>query len=238
MRNSFFISILGISLISGMGFTSCCALNELNFIAFAGPNVSSISGESYAASNGMQPGFWAGAAMEMCILGPDISEVSFGQPSNSIYNAYQGNTETKRKRGLFLRPGINYTSQGGKYKEDYGLEGKVILSYIYLPVMARYRTQGGFYAEAGLQPGFLISAKDKYEGNSDDFKKYLKTFELGVPFGLGYEFRNGIGIGVNAIPGITNIDKMKDDPQDAANRNFAVGLKISYTFPSKKKTTK
>jgi len=38
-----------------------------------------------------------------------------------------------------------------------------------------------FYGEIGLQAGILLSAKDNYNGESDDWKEYFKTFDLGIP---------------------------------------------------------
>ena len=39
------------------------------------------------------------------------------------------------------------------------MEGKVNLLYLNFPVVVRYLHESGFFAEAGLQPGILLSAK-------------------------------------------------------------------------------
>lgn len=70
--------------------------------------------------------------------------------------------------------------QGARYADEYDgykIEGKVILWYMNFPLVARYQTKNGFFAEAGIQPGFLLSAKDKYDNSSHDYRYYINTFD-------------------------------------------------------------
>ncbi len=124
-----------------------------------------------------------------------------------------------------VNTGLNVSFQGSKYEETYIENGRVNLVYINLPVMYGYQSPGGLYVEAGLQPGVLISAKDKYNGSTHDYKDAVKKFELGIPIGAGYRFNNGLGIGLRVIPGITNLD----DTGDKAH-NFLGMLLLSYRF--------
>jgi hypothetical protein len=129
-----------------------------------------------------------------------------------------------------LNAGLQATFQGAKWEESYygggTLSGKVNLIYLNAPLLVRYKFKNKFYAEAGLQPGFLLSAKDKYEGQTDDYKDYMNKFDLAIPFGGGYEFSNNFGIGLQIVPGITNINS----EGDAKDRNFLVALRGTYTF--------
>ena len=50
-----------------------------------------------------------------------------------------------------------------------------------LPLVIRYQTKSGFYGEAGVQPGLLLSAKDKYSGITDNYKDHVKKFDFGIP---------------------------------------------------------
>lgn len=133
-----------------------------------------------------------------------------------------------------IRAEINGSMQGSKYEEDNGLKGKLNLFYANLPVVFRYQTPGGFYGEAGIQPGLLLSAKDKYNGITEDYKDHIRKFDFGIPVGVGYEFNNNIGIGVRLIRGLTNINK-EDYYKD---HNFVVGLGISYTLKNNRTGTK
>lgn len=119
-----------------------------------------------------------------------------------------------------LSAGIGYSLQGAKYKEG-DLSGKLKVGYINIPLLYTYQAKKGFYAEAGLQPGFLISAKDKYNGETHDYKYGMKKFELGLPVGMGYKTINGLGIGLRVIPGLTK-------NQDDNSRNLLMLVVLSY----------
>jgi hypothetical protein len=98
-------------------------------------------------------------------------------------------------------------------------------------VVTRYDFGNGFFAEAGLQPGFLLSAKDKFENVSYDYKDYVKTFDLGIPLGVGYEFPNNFGVGFRVTPGLTSINK--GDYASYKDRNFVFAIRGTYTIPKK-----
>jgi len=218
--------ILSAVIITGfiVGLSSCCTLQELNYKVYAVPQLSNISGDSYDANNAAIIGIFAGGDFELGCIAGNASSEQCNCPAEKTPHS-----------GFSFSPGLNFSKQGGAYTETGGFEGKIVSSYLNIPILARYRTGGGFYAEAGLQPGILLSAKDKYDGNTDDFKSYFKSFDVGLPMGIGYDFKNGIGIGVRVIPGIMNIDKEKGDVEDEPNKNFAAGLMLSYSFSTKKK---
>lgn len=93
-----------------------------------------------------------------------------------------------------FKPGINVAMAGSKYHDTY-FDGSVRLIYLNAPLLANYTTPSGFFAEAGLQPGVLLSARDKYDGNCYNYKDYTNSFDLGVPLGIGYICKNGLGVG-------------------------------------------
>ena len=104
--------------------------------------------------------------------------------------------------------GIGYSMQGSAWEEG-SVSGKVTANYIIGPVIYSYSGKKGFYAEAGLQPAILLSAKDKVNGQagSYNYKEFMKTFNLGLPVGAGYNFKKGFGLGIRVIPGITKNHK-------------------------------
>src|SRR4029078_12598336 len=107
------------------------------------------------------------------------------------------------------------------YKEP-NLSGKVTLSYLSIPICYLYEGQKGFYAEAGLQPGLLLSAKDKYNGRTDDYKGAMRKFELGIPVGAGYRTKMGLGFGARVIWGIIN------NQQSGKGHNLLLMALLSY----------
>jgi hypothetical protein len=104
-----------------------------------------------------------------------------------------------------VNAGVGASLQGSSYDGMY-MSGSVKLAYLNVPLLYSYKTNNGIYGEIGLQPGLLLSAKDKYNGESHDFKDQVKKFELGLPVGIGYQFKNGIGIGAKGTYGLTNLD--------------------------------
>ncbi|MBL7725479.1 MAG: PorT family protein [Chitinophagaceae bacterium] len=126
---------------------------------------------------------------------------------------------------LGIRTELIYSMQGSKYEDTY-VSGKVVLSYINLPFVIRAASKGGFYGEAGLQPGFLVSAKDKYNDQTNDYKDYINGFDFGGLLGLGYQ-KNRISVGLRIAQGITNINKDEDEYKD---RNFVASLRTTFAF--------
>lgn len=122
-----------------------------------------------------------------------------------------------------LRTELTYSSQGSRY-DDY-VKGKVILSYLTLPVLIRAGSKSGFYGEGGIQPGLLLSAKDKWEDQSYDFKEYVNSFDFSVLLGAGYQ-KNRLGVGLRIAPGLSNINK----DSDSKDRNFVGSIRTTFTF--------
>lgn len=120
--------------------------------------------------------------------------------------------------------GIGYSMQGSAYAEE-NFSGKVTANYIIAPITYNYQSKNGFYAEAGLQPAILLSAKDKVSGQeSYDYKKYMQTFNLGLPVGAGYNFKKGFGLGIRCIPGIIKNHK------EGNSRDLLILLRATFVL--------
>jgi hypothetical protein len=133
----------------------------------------------------------------------------------------------------FLSSGLNFSWQGAGYRETYGgpgygnmsFSGRVRLAYINVPFIYTYLTKGKFYGEIGLQPGFLLIAKDKYNDESYDYKDHVKKFELGIPIGVGYQINELVGAGIRMTYGITDLDKSGEGKTD---HNFLLTAMVKY----------
>jgi hypothetical protein len=138
---------------------------------------------------------------------------------------------TNFSESLSLKAEANISMQGAKWEEFINglVEGRVNLLYLNVPVVVRYRFKNGIFAEAGIQPGLLLMAKDKYNGITEDYKDNVNTFDLGIPAGIGYEFKKRYSVGLRVIQGITNINSVSD----AKDYNFVAALRFIYTFEPK-----
>lgn len=179
-------------------------LNDLG--VFVGPGFSTImGGESWKGSFG----FIVGVDSKLIPLS-DNSSVTAGLGVSMQGAAYE-------ESGADMGPGYG----------DYQLSGNVSLTYLFIPILYHHVFNGGVYAEAGLQPGFLLAAKDKYDSESYDYKDYVKKFDLGIPVGVGYQLNKKLSIGARATFGITNLD---DSGSDTADHNFMLVAVLRYAF--------
>lgn len=124
-----------------------------------------------------------------------------------------------------LRGEVNLSMQGSKWEEN-GIEGKTNMLYINVPLVLRYKHASGFFGEVGIQPGYLISAKDIIEGETTDFYDHLNKFDIGIPIGAGYEFANNIGIGLRVTPGLLTVSQTESN----TDHNLVIALRVTYTF--------
>jgi len=130
---------------------------------------------------------------------------------------------------LSFRAEANLSLQGANW-EEYSLSGRTNLLYINVPLVIRYQTESGFFGEAGLQPGLLLSAKDKYDdGTTESWMDHMNALDISIPLGVGYEFKNNLGIGFRIIPGINDITKDEDD----TDRNLVFALRGTYKLKLK-----
>jgi len=130
-----------------------------------------------------------------------------------------------------IRSGLGFSYQGAGYREPM-VSGRVRLSYLNLPFIYSYEGKNKIYGEIGLQPGLLLSAKDKYNGTSYDFKDQVNSFELGLPVGVGYRINDRINLGIRGTYGLTKINKSGD----VGDHNYMVVglLRYAIDWPKKK----
>ncbi len=152
-----------------------------------------------------------------------------------------------------VKGGILFSSQGAAYEENYdpgldefgyssfdsyNVKGKVKLSYIGIPIFYSHQFGNGIYTNAGLEPGFLVGAKDKIDdGESYDYSDYIKSFHLGLPIGAGYNVNEKLSVGAKVVIGLTNInnsDAVEHYGEDASDRNMLFMGVVRYQIYSKK----
>jgi len=125
-----------------------------------------------------------------------------------------------------IQPELLYSAQGGKFKSS-GVDSKLKLDYINLPVLFQYMFDNGFRLEAGPQVGFLVGAKAESGDVKADVKDQLKGADFGLGLGLGYiHVPSGWGVDARYNLGLSDISE--DDNNKLMNRGFQVG--IFYQF--------
>ena len=101
------------------------------------------------------------------------------------------------------------------------------LDYLSIPVMAKYYVAEGFSLELGPQIGVLLSAKIKYDGETEDVKDLFKSTDFGAGIGAGYKMENGLFINARYVLGLSNV---LEDSGDEWGKNNAFQFSLGYKF--------
>ena len=130
--------------------------------------------------------------------------------------------------------GLLVAMQGSSYKDDaYIKDASATTTMLNIPILANYYIIPGLAIKAGIQPGFMLTAKSKgteiYSGHEEKYEhsgtEGYKKFDFSIPLGLSYEFSDFV-IDARYNLGLTNV--MKDDPEKSKHRvwQFTLGYKI------------
>ena len=136
---------------------------------------------------------------------------------------------------LALSAGLIESNQGTK-TEDINLEStnnaKETYSYsvntqvLNIPLLLHVFVAPGLSFEAGVQPGFLLSAKSKENGEKNDVKSLMKTFDLSIPIGISYEYMN-LQLDLRYNHGLTSLGDFFDKGH---NRSIVLTLGYGIDF--------
>jgi hypothetical protein len=105
---------------------------------------------------------------------------------------FGGFVEIPIQKSFSVRPELFYSSEGALW--DGSDDGKTRLGYLQLPVLAKIKFAENFFAETGPQVGFLISAKDTYDGDTYSVKEHLKGTSFSWALGAGYQVTSNVGL--------------------------------------------
>ena len=150
------------------------------------------------------------------------------------FGAYQISKPFAAEIGLhYSAEGTNetYNSNGSK------VTGTVTITRLNIPLLFRYHSPFGVYAETGPQFGLLLSAKGKYSTGSYDFKPYTQSFLPSWWIGLGYRFEKGapgLGINIGYAKGLANVNKGTVSGGTITANTISIRLVYAYQFKTKK----
>ena len=140
-------------------------------------------------------------------------------------------------KNFSVAAGIMYSRQGCDYGEyttsNSGWDkNQRKLGYLTIPIVANFYFAKGFAIKAGIQPGFLLSAKHKVDGigatksEDTDYKDASKTFDLSIPLGLSYEYEKAV-FDLRYNLGVTKVNKEGDNSSKNSVIQFTVGYKFA-----------
>jgi hypothetical protein len=125
-----------------------------------------------------------------------------------------------------IQPEVLFSTQGarinsGTTKNDYKI------SYLTVPVLAKYRFNGGFYLEAGPQVGFKLNENIP---NNQSINTFAKNLDLSIDGGLGWHSNGGFGIGARYCIGISKVGNFDATVQPGYDPNFRNGVAQIFVF--------
>jgi hypothetical protein len=101
--------------------------------------------------------------------------------------------------------------------------------------MAQYYVIPGLAIKAGVQPGFLVRAKNKYDYENGgiaihtdaDIKDACNKVDLSIPVGISYEYKSFV-LDARYNIGLTKV--YKSDYSDKSCRNSVFAITLGYKF--------
>jgi hypothetical protein len=141
-------------------------------------------------------------------------------------------------KGLTLQPEIMYSGAGAKYAESDGDSGTFHYNYLNIPVLLKYTTSIGIFAELGPQLGFLVSATndDHTLSFSESIKSFFNQTDFSAVFGIGYISSYNLGIDLRYNLGFSNLIKDSGGGQySLKNEVFQIDLFYLFSIPKKTK---
>lgn len=202
---------------------------------------------TFGSANAQDMSFGAKAGLNVASVSGDDTD---GQ--KSLLGAHFGVfAEFKVSDKFSFQPELLYSMQGAKAESaetetfggqtySYSKEIKLKLSYLNIPLMAKYYVTEKFSLETGPQIGFLLKAENESEStvttpggsvsNSEttDGKDFTKGVDFGLNFGLGYNFTENVSAGVRYNLGLSDINDIEG--YTGKNQNSVFQVSLGYKF--------
>ncbi|TYP75201.1 outer membrane protein with beta-barrel domain [Aquimarina intermedia] len=199
-------------------------------VAFATVMLSNLSAQEEAVR------FGAKAGLNIASITGDFTD----ELSSKIGFTLGGVVEIPVSDKFAFQPEVLFSTQGAKYEDsDVGFsdESTVKLSYINIPMMAKFYVAEGLSLQAGPQLGILVSAKDEGEYTEQnvtveydtDIKDDLSTVDFGLNFGLGYQLEGGLFFDGRYNLGLSNINDYEGS-DNVNQKNSVIQFAVGYKF--------
>jgi hypothetical protein len=148
-------------------------------------------------------------------------------PTDPLIGFHAGATVAfKFTNNFMFQEEFLFSTQGAKIKGGSLGDQDLKLYYMAVPFLLKYRTNSGFYLEAGAQAG--IKVKEDVVGlNTQNFAKKI---DLGAAGGIGYQSKMGLGFGARYIYGLSKVAdvNLSNITNDFKNNNLQAS--IFYVF--------
>jgi len=157
-----------------------------------------------------------------------------------------GYSEIKVNDFFSVQPELLFSMKGGGSEakssvlgNSYEDKSTITLSYLDIPVLARFNFGKGFNLVVGPYLGFLVAAKYKSESistvggttntvkNEGSDKDGFNTVEGGINLGVGYQMENGLNFAVRWVRGFGSIYDVSSYNRSNNVFQFSVGFDLA-----------
>jgi len=125
-----------------------------------------------------------------------------------------------------LQPEVLFSTQGAKVNNA-GNKSDFKISYVTVPVMFKFKTNGGFYVEFGPQAGFRTSTNIP----DQTINNFAKNLDLAAAAGIGYHSPIGLGVGVRYVAGLSKVGDFTGQDIDPDFKNSVIQASIFWAIP-------
>jgi hypothetical protein len=119
-----------------------------------------------------------------------------------------------------------YSTEGAKIKGGTLGEQDLKLSYISVPFLFKYRTNSGFFVEAG--PQFGIKVNEQVSGVSTS--SFANKIDLDAAGGIGYQTKMGLGISARYVYGLSKVSDFTVEGINNNYKNNSIQASVFYVF--------
>lgn len=128
------------------------------------------------------------------------------------------------KHWFGISAGLMYSQQGTKGELTSNKDAKLNMDYLNVPILANFYVAKGLALKAGVQPGFKVSSKVKYDGVSVDADG-VKSTDWSMPIGISYEYA-GFVLDARYTLGLTDAIKNVDAKNQVFQLTFGYKFKL------------
>jgi Outer membrane protein beta-barrel domain len=164
--------------------------------------------------------------------GVNIANIILTSPQQGIdkftpITAFNGGmlVSIKLRGHFYLQPELMFSGQGGTLN---GVEEHNV--YFNIPILFKYQSPNGLFAEAGMQPGVIISNNQPLVSNEGRVQQ--SPLDGCWVFGAGYQIPK-INLGVDIRYNIGMMPFYVVNGQNINGRNSVIQFDLFYIFPRK-----
>jgi hypothetical protein len=136
--------------------------------------------------------------------------------------------------GFSVEPGVIRKGWNQSYNTN-DPKNKMRLYYLQMPILSDFYLSDRLYLSIGPEINYLLSAKNKYESNTQDIVEYLNRFELSGMAAISFKINETVSTSFRYSHGLTEVSKdiiwtnsEIENPNDSKdfNQYFQIILKM------------